>query len=179
MSDKEIERIYLDHRSAFKAWAGRTFGLSGADAQDVYQEAIVAFVRNVRNGRHDPSSCAPGTYLFALGRNLALKHLRRDKDALTNGLQLVLPAPDPSSVEERMDEEHEQHLIQLGMAQLTDREREILRLYYFEERSMSEIAGIMGYNNADVAKKMKHVSFRKLATLIRKALAPRSTAHVE
>ena len=172
MTDREIEQLYLEHRPRFISWAGRCFRLGAQDALDLYQDAVVVFVRNVRVGRLDPAACTPVTYLFAIGRNLALKHLRDGKrtvapDELEDELLRV-----PADLDELMREEHDQYLVRKGMDRLSDREREIIRLYYFEERSMAEIASLMGYKNADVAKKMKHVSFQKLAEFIGRAELP-------
>lgn len=178
MTDPEIERIYLRYRSAFLAWAGKQFGVSRDEAMDVYQDAIVAFVRNVREGRYDPSASEPSTYLFAIGRNLALNALRRRNGQADHDLSRLHIAH-PAESELAHDQEHTAHLIAHGMARLTDKEREILRLYYSEDRSMTEIAATMGYNNADVAKKMKYVAFRKIATLINKVAAPERAAHVD
>ena len=166
MTDQQIEHIYLQHRIAFQSWAYRKFGLNAHAALDVYQEAVVVFVRNVRNGRFDPAACEPATYLYAIGRNMALKHVRDRKDHLNADDPEVDIDPIPPEVEAVLKDQHEQHLIRSGMARLTEREQEILRLYYHENRSMEEIARIMGYKNADVAKKMKHQSFRKLAGLL-------------
>jgi RNA polymerase sigma-70 factor (ECF subfamily) len=179
MSDQEIEHLYLLHRTPFTGWAYSQFGLAEKDALEVYQDAVLAFVRNVRNGRFDPEICGPATYLYAIGRNLALKLLRDRKDHL--GLEepdalLLSMAPEWDGQEK---EAHDQHTLKTGMAGLTERERQILRLYYHEHRSMSEIATIMGYKNADVAKKMKHLSFRKLAGLIAQTMLPLIALYVE
>ncbi len=179
MTDQEIERIYLHHRTPFKVWAVKHFSLRDEEALDVYQEAIVAFVRNVRNSRYDPTSCTPATYLFAIGRNLALKAIRAQRNNGRNDVLGVLEPTQKPEYELLTEELHTKDVLARGMEHLSEKEREILRLYYFEERSMTDIADIMGYNNADVAKKMKYVSFRKLAALITKAVAPRRTADVE
>lgn len=179
MSDPEIEQLYLLHKQRFTAWALRQFRLAGEDALEVYQEAVVAFVRNVRNGRFDPASCEPATYLYAIGRNLALKRLRDHKDHLDLG------GPEASEVyidpefDGLMQEAHDQHMLKEGMARLTEREREILRLYYQEGRTMTDIADLMGYKNSDVAKKMKHMSFRKLAGFIAQTMLPLLALYVE
>ncbi len=172
MSDHEIEHLYLQHRSGFASWCARNFRLSGQDALDLYQDAVVVFVRNVRDGRLDPAACAPATYLFAIGRNLALKRIRDSKRTMAPEELAETLLSVPSELDGAMEEEHGHYVIRTGMAGLSDRERELLRLYYFEERSMAEIATLMGYKNADVAKKMKHVSFLKLAELIGRAEQP-------
>ncbi len=178
MTDPEIERIYLRYRSSFLAWSAKRFGLSKDEALDVYQEAIIAFTRNVRTGRFDPSASEPSTYLFAIGRNQALNVLRDRKGQVAHQ-QSILHIAHPPESEQRHDEEYTTHLISAGMRTLSEKEQEILRLYYVEDRSMTEISVAMGYNNADVAKKMKYVAFRKLAALITKAVAPQRAAHVD
>ncbi|MFN8350182.1 MAG: sigma-70 family RNA polymerase sigma factor [Flavobacteriales bacterium] len=178
MTDQEIGALYLKHRRSFLGWAVRTYGLSEEEALDIYQEATVAFVRNVRSGKLDDLLCEPSTYLFAIGRNLALKSLRVQRHAGRTAAMEALDAVAPEH--ERLEDElHAQHVLAQGMGLLTEKERQVLRLYYFEERSMTDIAQIMGYNNADVAKKMKYVSFRKLAALITKAAIPKSSVHAE
>ena len=178
MTDPEIERIYLRFRSPFLSWVGKQYGVSKDEALDIYQEAIIAFVRNVREGRYDPSASEPSTYLFAIGRNHALNAIRRRKglaDQDTDQLHIA----HPSESELAHEHEHTAQVVAHGMAALTDKEREILRLYYSEDRTMTEIAAAMGYNNADVAKKMKYVAFRKIAAVITKAVAPERSAHVD
>lgn len=178
MGDQEIERVYLNHRAAFKAWARKNFGLDENDALDVYQEATMAFVRNVRSGKLDPSLGEPSTYLFAIGRNLALKHLRQRKHVVGDPTLRIEPTT-PAEPEELAQQEHALHLVNTGMAQLTEKEQQVLRLYYFEERSMAEIACIMGYSGAEVAKKTKYIGFRKLAALLGRTFTPKSVTHAE
>ncbi len=108
--------------------------------------------------------------------------LSSQRSGRNNGGNNVLEVPEPVQIpeyERLTDELHAKDVLARGMEHLSEKEREILRLYYFEERSMADIAGIMGYNNSDVAKKMKYMSFRKLAALITKTMAPRRTADVE
>ena len=179
MTDEEIETLYLRHRRPFLGWSAKQFKLGGEDALDIYQEAMIAFVRNVRSGKVAELDCEPSTYLFAIGRNIALKHLRTRKGFELSTGHAVLEPSQNAEHDTLSDELHAQELIARGMHHLTEKEREVLRLYYFEDRSMTEIAEVMGYNNADVAKKMKYVSFRKLAALITKAVSTKSPVHAE
>ncbi len=121
MTDAEIEALYLRHRRPFIAWAAKQFGLAQEDALDVYQEAIIAFVRNVRAGRYDPAASEPSTYLFAIGRNQALNALRRRKGRDARNVSDLRIAHSPES-EQRHDEEHNAHLIAGGMAALSEKE---------------------------------------------------------
>lgn len=178
MTDQEIEHIYLRHRSAFLGWSAKQFGLSREDALDIYQEAIVAFTRNVRAGKFVPSASEPSTYLFAIGRNQAL-NLIRSRNSGRAEEDVALRIAHPPETDQLHEDEHNAHLISTGMRSLSDKEQEILRLFYAEERSMTEIAEALGYTNADTAKKMKYVAFRKFAARIMKTVAPERAVHVD
>ncbi|MBK6369393.1 MAG: sigma-70 family RNA polymerase sigma factor [Flavobacteriales bacterium] len=144
------------------------FGISKADAEDIYQESVTALA--IRNGKvHGLDiDCEPSTFLYAVGRNQSLKFLRSRKSNLTNSLKAINSnaLAEQPEVDAMFESEHNRALIREGLARLTERQREVLRLYYFEERSMQEVATIMGYNNADVAKKMKYEGLKKLSMLI-------------
>lgn len=179
VTEQAISSTYLSNRGPFVKWARKKFGLREVDALDVYQEAIMAFVRH-QGHQGNALHCEPSTFLFAIGRNLALKHIRnrgRQSDVDLGDADLAGQLNDPEVLLDA-ERDHACQVIQDGLAALSDRQREVLRLYYFEEKSMAEIAVIMGYNNADVAKKMKYEGFRKLSSLVAKGITLGLLLHV-
>ena len=82
------------------------------------------------------------TWLFAIGRNLALKHLRKkrflplDREGRDDGTQNDTPETDLIK-----NEQYKQ--LYLAMEKLNPDYREILHLIYFEDMSMDEAAVIM------------------------------------
>ena len=171
MSGNDIRSLDAQHRKPFLRWVKRRFGISEADAQDVYQESVTAFAQ--RETQNENLECQPSTFLYAIGRNQTLKMIRSRKEH-ENGSVVLDSAEGPfelPEVESLFDMEHARIVVREGLAKLTQRQREVLRLYYYEERSMQEIATIMGYNNADVAKKMKYEGLKKLSTLIVRSCA--------
>ena len=174
MSGNDIQALDAQHRKPFLRWVKRRFGISEADSQDVYQESVTAFaLRGTQNGdfatagRRD-LECQPSTFLYAIGRNQTLKLIRsrKGKEGGTVGIESADGLFELPEVESLFDMEHARTVVREGLARLTERQREVLRLYYYEERTMLEIGAIMGYNNADVAKKMKYEALKKLSMLI-------------
>jgi RNA polymerase sigma factor (sigma-70 family) len=62
-----------------------------------------------------------------------------------------------------MEEQNElEDSVKKVLAELPEHERKILELFYYEKKSMEEIAGIMGYANANSMKKKKSLILKKL-----------------
>lgn len=124
-------------------------GGSRDDAQDVFQEALVLFDRNLREGRFEGKS-ALTTYFVAIAKWRWVT-LRRQQGRY----QELSPAQYDGEVEspetETLRAEHRELLAE-AMGHVGERCRELLRLYQLEY-AMEEIAAKMGYAGADVAKK--------------------------
>lgn len=181
MGEPELSFFYEQNRDRFVGWARKQFGLEEEDAVDVYQDTIIAFMRTTGGKGSVQLTCDPTTYLFSIGRNLALKHLR-DRGRATSLSVVGGPGPEPMElpqVEHDADREHTLHIVSNGFDGLSERQREILQLYYYEGFSMKEIATKMGYAKAEVAKKMKCEAFRKLSALVKKSATKSQLLHVE
>lgn len=171
MSGNDIQALYTQHRKPFLRWVKQRFGISEADAEDVYQESVTAYAqRETKNGGSE-LECQPSTFLYAIGRNQTLKLIRSRKVNESIDIETADGLFELPEVESIFNMEHARSVLREGLAQLSERQREVLRLYYYEERTMQEIAAIMGYNNADVAKKMKYEGLKKLSTLIMRTCA--------
>lgn len=132
-----VARHVLDH------------GGSRTDAQDVFQEALVLFDRNLREGRFEGKS-ALSTYFVAIAKWRWVT-LRRQQGRY----QELSPAQYDGEVEspeaETLRTEHRE-LLGEAMGHIGERCRELLRMYQLDY-AMEEIAVKMGYSGADVAKK--------------------------
>lgn len=166
MSGSDIQALYTEHRKPFLRWVKQRFGISEADAEDVYQESVTAYSQRPKHDGDAELDCQPSTFLYAIGRNQTLKLIRSRKTTGNVDVDLADDLFELPEVDSFFNMEHARSVVREGLAQLTERQREVLRLYYYEERSMQEIAAIMGYNNADVAKKMKYEGLKKLSTLV-------------
>jgi RNA polymerase sigma-70 factor (ECF subfamily) len=155
----DLEQAYDEH-----GW--RLFGFfayrvsSRADAEDLtqltFERALAAWES------FDPARASVGTWLFAIARNLLIDH-RRAVAAPTRRV-VPLDALDPSSEPSAPGPEGDLGLspeIAAALAQLSDREREILALRFGGELGGPEIAAATGLSLANVQQIVSR-SLRKL-----------------
>jgi RNA polymerase sigma factor (sigma-70 family) len=136
------------------------------DAQDVFQDALIAFTEHVQQGRFQQRSSI-STYLMGIVRNTWHNRLRRRgyKEGYVAEMKHVLegagePAPDvPDAF--WMEQEMEKTVASM-FAKLGEKCREILQMRFWEGLKMEAIAAKMQYKNGQIAKN-KH--FRCLAEL--------------
>jgi len=124
-------------------------GGSRQDAQDIFQEALVILDRNVREGRYEARS-ALSTYFVAIAKWRWVT-VRRQQGRYTDLSPAHYDAEIESPEAETIRTEYRE-LFQAALAQIGERCRELLRLYQLDH-TMEEIAHLMQYNSADVAKK--------------------------
>ncbi len=124
-------------------------GGSREDAQDIFQETLVLFDRNLREGRFEGKS-ALSTYFVAIAKWRWVT-VRRQKGRYTDlaptHFDEAVESPEATTIQSEYRE-----LFQEALGQIGDRCRELLKLYQLDH-SMEEIADMMQYSNANVAKK--------------------------
>lgn len=124
-------------------------GGSRDDAQDVFQEALVLFDRNLREGRFEGKSTL-ATYFVAIAKWRWVT-LRRQQGRYRELSPAQYDGEVESAETETLRTEHRELLTE-EMGHIGERCRELLRLYQLDY-TMEEIAQKMGYSGADVAKK--------------------------
>ena len=135
------------------------------DAEDILQEAVVVLWERVRAGRFQPSARLE-TFVYATARNLWLRRLARARR------ELSLPDADPSVEDpelpplERMIDEEQARLVAQALEALGEPCRTLLLLFYWEERSMEEIASRLGFANAATAKSKKYQCKKSLEQIV-------------
>lgn len=129
----------------FHRYAGRIksylmrLGAGAAIAEDLAQDVMVAIWR--RAASFDPAKAKAATWIFVIARNAWIDKLRREKTELA--YRQANP-PSEMSDEEAPDEAaarlQSQDQIEAAMAVLSDEQRQVVRLAFFEDRPHSEIA---------------------------------------
>lgn len=83
------------------------------------------------------------TWLYAIGRNVALDYLRRSGARAGLSLEDCAEQTDGETVETRFLRDERKTVLHRAMRRLKSEYRQVLWLTYFEELSAREIAGIM------------------------------------
>lgn len=122
------------------------------DAKDIFQEAMIIALKNIRSDKKFSLKCSFKTYLYSIARLLWLKHLRITRKMLKKEVYDYIDFEDPKPF---TDEDMEYALYQKAFMELPDDCRKILKLSN-EGKSQKEIASLLGYKSDNYISKRKH-----------------------
>ena len=153
------------------------------DAENLYQDTFIAIQRNLMAGRvREETSWS--SYIFQIGMNMANKHARHAS---------ITDSTDYDSEDEE-DRKKAAKQVQNILMSLSDAEyslyddpdvisvlseelehtpepcNTIVRLFYYGQKKMTEIAEIIGYKNADTAKAKKNQCMKSLIERVKRSM---------
>ena len=148
--------------SYFRFLAGEEDGL--VEIIRDYKDGLILYLNSFVNNVHDAEALAEDTFvrlavkkprdrhragfrtwLYAIGRNVAVDHLQRQKRSKTLPLEEVPEqASDRDELERSYIREERRIRVHRAMAQLKPEYRQVLWLLYFEQFSAREAAAVMG-----------------------------------
>ena len=178
MEDKEIIRLikegdeqalnymYIYNLPSIKNYI-RTNSGSDMEAEDVFQEAIYAFWRNVIQDKFVLTENSKiSTYLTQICHNLWNKELRK-KARFTNE-EYIDPIDDTEIIieEEKVLTKRQQVVVDC-ILKMGESCKNILHLFYIDRVSLAKIAENMGLKNEDVAKTKRYKCFLRLEECVR------------
>ena len=151
-----VSTLYLEHRDALILAIYRIV-CCRQTAEDITQEAYLRLMQAI----HSQSVDNPKSYLFQIGRNLALDHLRKQRvrepvknnkdsdgtEAEVDFLVSQLPSPDQQvAIQQELDE------ILAALDAMTERRREILVLHKFHHWEYARIGKHFGISESAIEK---------------------------
>ena len=140
-------------------------GGSVDDAEDVLQEAVVILWEKIRSGSFEERA-ALSTFVYAVARRIWSRRLRRNIREPGGQIDAdTLPSEGPD-MDEIMIHHEETQRVADAVARLDPTCRSLLVLFYWEDLSMDEIAGMLGFANADTAKAKKYQCKERLRHLM-------------
>ncbi|MEZ5497999.1 MAG: RNA polymerase sigma factor [Steroidobacteraceae bacterium] len=137
-------------------------------AEDAAQESFINIWRGLP--RFD-GRAALSTWIYAIVRNTCFSaarrpaHRNRHRNVAIDGLDdsaLLAGEPAPSAVDER--------LVQQAVAALPERQRQVLQLYYWQDRSVDEVAAMLAMPSGTV-KTLLHRGRQSLARALPDSIA--------
>lgn len=136
-------------------------------AKDTYQEAFIALWRNVKSGKFEArNETALQGYLYQIAKNKWTDYLRSSQYKKTG--QLPAQWESAESAEEIPDKNANIHSVMSAFKQLGTGCQELLSRFYFEKKSVREIAQYLEIEEAS-ARNKKYRCMQKLKEL---ALTP-------
>jgi RNA polymerase sigma factor (sigma-70 family) len=160
-----MDRANSDFARAYEEHVWRVYGFlayrlrNREAAEDLTQ---MTFERALRAwSRFDPRRASVSTWLIAIARNLLIDHHRRDRSSRLEPIDEGA-APPVAGPEERFTTSPE--LIE-ALAQLSERDREVVALRFGGDLTGPEIAALLDLNLANVQQILSR-SLRKLRVLL-------------
>lgn len=158
--DKKVRPLVINNLKA-------KFGLNGYEAQEVWQEANLVFFTKLNNGTLAAIPENPTGFLwkacinkvYELWREKVRQYMNREKD-----MDFMVQMMD-STYQRKLLLEYE--LAERGIDMLAERKAALVRGFYLEGKSMSQLAEELGFKDADVAKNTKKRVMEELKEIVK------------
>jgi len=161
-----FSKLYLKYQPRLVSYCARLLNDDLAQAADIVDEAMFDVWRSADKfeGKSKPS-----TWIYSITRNKLISWLRKTSEITLGDDESLLAMIDPApSLEDELEfTDVKQQLVRL-MAQLTTEHREVLRLTYFEDKSVKEVALLLGISENTVKTRMFYAR-KRLAQMLEKA----------
>jgi RNA polymerase sigma factor (sigma-70 family) len=136
-----------------------TSGGTIEDVKDLLQDSLVVLYENTISGKFREESTL-STYLQSICHNRWYLYLRQKKHVLIDNYSKFINLTDIESQDDNFGERAA--YAESLLSNTSDRCREILLAYYYDNLSMEQVALKLGYTNADNAKNQKSRCMDKL-----------------
>ena len=164
-TDQAIRTLYRNYYEALSWYVMNNSG-SAQDAQDIFQEVVIAFVDLVRKNKFRGESSVK-TFLFSMNRHYWLNELKRRGRALAREEKFErMQDRTTASAEMNMTNMESGQEIMKLVDQLGESCKKILLLYYYEDYSMKQILEQMHYENEQVVRNKKYKCIKQLEQII-------------
>lgn len=164
-SEKILFNLYDEYRNEFIGWAVTNNQLDVNEAKDIFQNTIISFHQNIKNGKFKGGNSSLKTYLFSIGKNNVKQYFRANKNLF---LHDELSDYTLKVVEEENTELND--IVRQAITRIGKRCKSILTLFYERGFDMESIAIELGFKNRDVAKKSKYECMKKLEVEVKSRL---------
>lgn len=164
-SDAAIRFLYREHFELLSRYVLNNSG-SEQDAEDIFQEVIIAFVNLAKAGKFRGESTIK-TFLFSLNKNIWLNELKRRGRAMAREEKYErLNEQSSLTADQSMELRQSKADLSKVMDELGENCKKILLLFYYENRSMKEIVKFLPYENEQVVRNKKSKCLKKLEQLV-------------
>jgi len=132
---------------------------SDADAEDVTQDAMLTVLTSLHTYRHRPDARF-AAWVTAIALNTVRRRFRRRRPELTATGDLPDVPADATDPVEALDRARQRRALLIALAELPQRDREIVSLRYGADLNASDIAAAVGIGAANVRKILERTRAR-------------------
>lgn len=171
--DEACKSLYNKHKDYCIRFMKSKFE-DGEEIKDIFQDAIIVFIENVRNKNLKLEKTSIQTYLNSVCFNqLKIRFNLKNKPILSGDNEEIYNNYKSditewlSEINSEKNERIEVIQEELEMLKLSGPQcYELLKNYYFKKKTMEQIAKIMNYTNADNAKSQNYKCKERLKKMV-------------
>lgn len=138
-------------------------------AEELAQETMVLVWRKA--ALYDPAKASPSTWIFTIARNRRIDAFRRESHPELDADEPALQISAVPTADQALETKQSSAQIVEAMSKLSDNERQLLNLAYYEDKSHSTIATELKIPLGTVKSRLRQV-FRKLRSDLSSKLGP-------
>lgn len=137
------------------------YSIYSIEADDVFQESIMIAINNIKKPNF-LLTCKFSTYFYKICENLSLKSYSKNRRIINVGTDYSYF----KDVEDMTLELDEICGFEIFINELSKTEKDVIKLYYYENMSMVEIAKKLNFKNANTSKTKKYKAMKNLKQFI-------------
>ena len=168
-----LRHIYKEYFPLIRSLVTTNSG-SAENAADVFQEAIIVLMRQLRNGRFEGKSSLRG-FLYGISRNIWLKELRRRSVRTISLTELSDDLAAEAAGFEQAAFAERKYKVGAFVKRLDENCRALLRAFYYQRHSVREIMQIFGIDSESAVKNRKYRCMKKLIAMVNEEKLSRSS----
>ncbi len=164
--DQAIRFIYEQYADMISAFIMKNNG-TYQDAEDIFQETVVAFIEVVRSDKFRGESTIK-TFLVSIARNRWMNELnKRERTGYREQVFENVRDDKESDISSLIADREIQQQFREVLGRLGEHCKKILMLFYYENLSMKEIVAHVPYENEQVVRNKKYKCLQQLTGLLR------------
>lgn len=164
-NDEGLVMLYEANRKPIRTYVARNSGTHD-DAEDLLQEALIVLWERVRTNRFEYKAQL-STFIYATVKNIWRRRLARMRRETPADIEQDTGRIEDASALDIMVESEEANLVHEALDKLGEPCKTLLILYYWEEKTMNEIAEQLKFANADTAKSKKYQCKKELQKFLK------------
>jgi RNA polymerase sigma-70 factor (ECF subfamily) len=161
-SEAAFEILFRYFAPRIKSFCLR-LGADSTVAEEITQEAMVSIWRHA--ARYDPSKASPSTWIFAIARNLSIDRFRKSRRPEFDPDDPAFVPDDPQGADGLMERLEMEAVVRGVLDSLSSKERDVLMLSFYEDRSHGEISRQLGLPLGTVKSRIR-LAFAKIRSAL-------------
>jgi RNA polymerase sigma-70 factor, ECF subfamily len=134
-------QLYSHYAPRLKGYCQRQ-GMAAETAEEMAQEAMISVWR--RATTFDPAKASVSTWIFTIVRNKRIDLLRRERRPELKAEDFELLSEPEAGADDLMEAQQSARQIAAGLETLSDDQKSVLMMAFYEDKSHSEIAAQTG-----------------------------------